>query len=110
MKVASVMTLYPGCEAEYKRRHDALWPELAEHLANAGIRDYHIFLEPESRQLFAVFDAGDDFDPAFVSAHPVMQRWWDYMADIMETRPESNEPLARPLTEVFYFSGRVGTS
>lgn len=104
MKVASLMTLHPGCEAEYRRRHDELWPELAQHLTNAGMSDYHIFLEPESLKLFAVFEADDDFDPAFVSNHPVMQQWWDYMADIMETRPDSNEPLAQPLVEVFRFN------
>ncbi|AJQ96579.1 L-rhamnose mutarotase [Gynuella sunshinyii] len=105
MKFASVMQLFPGCEAEYRRRHDELWPELAEHLDQCGISDYYIFLEPDSLQLFAIFEAGDDFDPERVRSHPVMQRWWNHMADIMETLPDSNEPLARPLTEMFYLAG-----
>lgn len=104
MRVASLMTLHPGCEAEYRRRHDELWPELADHLAACGIARYSIFLEPESLQLFAVFDAPDEFDPERVRDHPVMQRWWEYMSDIMATRADSNEPLARPLTEVFRFN------
>lgn len=106
MKVASVMTLYPGCEAEYRRRHDELWPELAQHLSDAGISDYYIFLEPESLKLFAVFEADERFDPQFVRNHPAMRRWWDFMADIMETQSDSNEPHALPLTEVFRFNVR----
>lgn len=104
MRIASIMTVFPGCEAEYRRRHDELWPELAEHLSSVGITNYSIFLDPGSRQLFAVFDAPDTFDPEQVSRHPVMQRWWDYMADIMETQAGSNEPLQHPLTEVFRFN------
>jgi L-rhamnose mutarotase len=100
------MKLFPGCEAEYRRRHDELWPELADHLGNAGITNYSIFLDTESLQLFAVFDAPDSFDPEQVRNHPMMQRWWDYMADIMETRSDSNEPLQHPLTEVFRFNAR----
>ena len=104
MRIASIMKLFPGCEAEYRRRHDELWPELAEHLSSVGISDYSIFLDTESLQLFAVFDAPESFEPSQVSNHPVMQRWWDHMADIMETQPDSNEPLQRPLTEVFQFN------
>lgn len=104
MRIASIMSLYPGCEAEYQRRHDELWPELANHLTDCGIRHYSIFLEPDSLQLFAVFDAPDDFDPEQVRNHPVMQRWWDYMSDIMATRSDSNEPRSTPLKEVFCFN------
>lgn len=110
MMMASMMKLHPGAEQEYLRRHDELWPELAEHLRACGISDYHIFLDPQSLNLFAVFRAGDGFSPERVRNHPVMQRWWDYMADIMETNTDSNEPLARPLTEVFCFNPTGGES
>jgi L-rhamnose mutarotase len=33
--------------------------------------------------------------------HPVMQKWWAYMADIMETNPD-NSPVSISLKEVFY--------
>jgi L-rhamnose mutarotase len=39
------MQLKPGVAAEYERRHDALWPDLADALRKAGIHDYSIFLD-----------------------------------------------------------------
>lgn len=99
---ASVMQLYPGCEAEYFRRHDALWPELQAHLKACGIHNYRIFLHAETLQLFASFETEDPLDEIALKEHPVMQRWWAYMADLMETQSDSPEPIAQPLTEVFY--------
>lgn len=99
---ASVMQLHQGCEAEYRARHDALWPELQAHLKACGIFNYHIFLHPQTLQLFASFETEGPLDEAALKAHPVMQRWWAYMADIMETQRDSVEPEAQPLTEVFY--------
>ncbi|PTY35763.1 L-rhamnose mutarotase [Saccharospirillum sp. MSK14-1] len=99
---ASVMQLYPGYEEEYRKRHDALWPELEAHLKDCGIRNYHIFLHPQTLQLFACFETDDGIDEATLKSHPIMQRWWTYMADIMETNHDSPEPKATPLTEVFY--------
>ena len=48
------MKLKPGVTAEYRRRHDQLWPELGDALRDAGIYDYSIFLDEETLHLFAV--------------------------------------------------------
>ncbi|RBO85762.1 L-rhamnose mutarotase [Marinomonas aquiplantarum] len=108
MRYASVMYLHKGCEAEYKQRHDNLWPELAEHLKHHGIRNYYIHLDVSNSdqngsRLYATFDA-DDLDAEALADHPVMQRWWEYMADIMETKTPSFEPVADALQEVFRFN------
>ena len=66
MRVACKMQLKKGYEAEYKRRHDAIWPELKELLSKAGISDYTIFLDPETLSLFAVRSA-DNSDANFAS-------------------------------------------
>lgn len=102
MMYASVMQLYPGYEEEYRKRHDNLWPELEAHLKGCGIRNYHIFLHPETLQLFASFETDEPLDDDALKNHPVMQRWWHAMADIMVTQSDSPEPKATPLTEVFY--------
>jgi L-rhamnose mutarotase len=39
------MYLLPGHSAEYKKRHDEIWPELAELLRQVGILNYSIFLD-----------------------------------------------------------------
>ncbi len=95
------MKLKPGCEAEYRRRHDELWPELARELKAAGISDYSIFLDEETLTLFAVQKLADNHTAAALPRSPVVRRWWDSMAPLMEVRPD-NEPVSRPLKEVFH--------
>lgn len=100
-RFAFKMKLKPGCEAEYQRRHDALWPELAAALRAAGISDYSIFLDEETLTLFAVQKQADGNTAAALPQLPVVRKWWDYMAPLMEVRPD-NAPVCRVLPEVFH--------
>jgi L-rhamnose mutarotase len=100
-KFAFRMKLNPGMEAEYKRRHDEIWPELVDLLKQAGVSDYSIHLDRESGALFGILWRTDDHRMDDLPSHPVMQRWWAHMADIMETKPD-NEPVSIPLTTVFH--------
>lgn len=92
------MRLNAGMEAEYRRRHDAIWPELVDLLHAAGISDYSIYLDPETLVLIGVLmrSVPHGMDP--LSDSPVMQRWW---ADIMEVGADF-EPVAVPLVQVFH--------
>ena len=102
-KHAFAMRLLPGCEDEYRRRHDALWPELEALLRGAGGSDYSIHLEPGTNLLFAVLWRRRDHAMDALPGHPVMRRWWAHMADIMETEP-SQAPTVLPLTTLFHLS------
>ena len=95
------MRLKPGFEVEYKKRHDAIWPELSELLRKAGISDYSIFLDEETHTLFAVQRQSGDGSSQDLAAEPIVQKWWAYMADIMETN-DDHSPVSIPLREVFY--------
>ena len=95
------MKLKPGCEAEYRKRHDEIWPELSRVLTEAGISDYSIYLDPETLTLFAVQKLAENHTADELPNHPVVRKWWDYMADIMETHPD-NSPVCIPLREVFH--------
>lgn len=97
------MKLKPGFAEEYKRRHDEIWPELSQFLSEAGIRDYSIFLDEETHILFAVQMLPDDFDGSVIPQHPVVKKWWAYMADIMDTNPD-NSPVEGSLREVFHMA------
>lgn len=97
------MKLKPGMTDEYRRRHDALWPELADALRAAGIHDYAIFLDEESLALFAVLKLRPGHAADALPQQPVMRRWWDHMADIMEVEP-GNRPREWPLQPMFYFA------
>jgi L-rhamnose mutarotase len=100
-RIAFKMKLFPGCSAEYKRRHDEIWPELKSLLKTTAIEDYSIFLDEETNILFGVLKVGDQAKVDKLPGHPVMQKWWSYMKDIMETN-EDNSPVSNRLTEVFY--------
>jgi L-rhamnose mutarotase len=99
-KYAFKMQLNPGMAAEYKRRHDAIWPELVVLLKGAGISDYSIHLDVDTNILFGVLWRRDDHAMGALPDHPVMQRWWAHMRDIMETTPDG-EPIATPLAPMF---------
>jgi L-rhamnose mutarotase len=102
--VAFRMKLKSGVTAEYRRRHDQLWPELAVALREAGIYDYSIFLDEETLHLFAVLKLRPDNSREQLPTLPVMQRWWSYMAELMETEPNLR-PREWPLVPLFHFSG-----
>jgi L-rhamnose mutarotase len=100
-RVAFTMKLHKSFEAEYRRRHDEIWPELQTLLHDAGIREYSIFLDEPAGTLFAVLKIADPTQLDSLPAQAVMQRWWAYMQDIMESNPD-NSPVTTPLKEVFY--------
>ena len=102
-RIAFKMQLFKGFEAEYKKRHDELWPELKQLLKESGISDYSIFLDNTTNSLFAVMKAEDPAKLADLPSTPVMQKWWKYMVDIMETNPD-NSPVQTLLEEVFYLT------
>ena len=95
------MFLLPGFEAEYKKRHDEIWPELSELLKEVGIHNYSIFLDEETLTLFAYLEAEDLRLLDGLPARSTMQKWWAFMADIMETNPD-NSPVVVPIQELFH--------
>jgi L-rhamnose mutarotase len=95
------MKLKPGFKEEYKKRHDEIWPELEKLIRETGVSDYSIFLDEETNILFAVQKQSGDSSSQDLGTNPLVQKWWAYMADIMETNPD-NSPVTIPLEEVFY--------
>ncbi len=102
MKInAFKMKLKPGFEAEYKKRHDEIWPDLSDEISKAGVSDYSIFLDEETLTLFAVQKLTDNNTADDLPNSPIVRKWWDYMSDIMEYNPD-NTPVAIGLKEVFH--------
>lgn len=95
------MRLKPGAIEEYRNRHDAIWPELASLLTDHGIHDYSIFLDEQDLSLFGVAKLKEGNRRKELPEHPVMQKWWDFMAPLMEVEPD-NRPKEWPLTQVFH--------
>lgn len=99
-RIAFRMNLNPGQAAEYEKRHDEIFPELAAALKAAGISDYSIWLDPETHHLFAILTRTDDHTMDRLPDTAIMQRWWKFMADVMETDAD-NVPTQVPLRRVF---------
>lgn len=102
-RLAFKMFLHKGNEAEYKRRHDLLWPELTALLKENGILEYAIFLDEETGILIGIMKIADRLKLDDLPQHPVMKKWWAFMKDIMATN-EDDSPVSVPLTEVFYLT------
>lgn len=94
------MKLIPGFEEEYEKRHREIWPELINLLKESGVVDYSIYLDKESSTLFAVQTVKGIGSSQDLRNAEVVQKWWKYMADIMETNPDSS-PVSSPLRNVF---------
>jgi L-rhamnose mutarotase len=100
-KIAFRMFLNPGQVAEYRRRHDEIWPELSALLKDAGVSDYSIFLDEEHHVLFATLRRRPDHQMDALPQHPVMQKWWAYMGDIMRSNADGS-PVVEPLPCLFH--------
>lgn len=96
-----VMYLHPGCEDEYRRRHDQIWPEMKARLKAHGVHNYSISLCRETCQLFAYAEVEDEVQWEAIAATSECRKWWQYMCDIMKTN-EDNSPRTAELYEVFY--------
>ena len=98
---AFAMKLKPGFVDEYKKRHNAIWPELKKAISETGVYDYSIYLDEESLTLFAVQKVKDGGNPDAQKGMEIVHKWWDMMADIMDVNPD-NSPVCRPLKKMFH--------
>lgn len=100
-KVAFKMKLKEGQKEEYIKRHNAIWSALKSVLKEYRISDYTIFLDEETNTLFAVQKKSSIKNSQDIGNNEIVRKWWEYMADIMETNPDSS-PVTTPLVKVFH--------
>ncbi len=95
------LRLRPGSEAEYRRRHDAIWPEMRTALLEAGILRYEIYLNPADGMLFAFIIRRRENAMDRLPENEIFRRWQAHMADILI--PTGGE-LRIPLELMFVLS------
>lgn len=95
------MRLFAGQEKEYEKRHNLLWPEMKEMIHEYGGKNYSIFLDKESNILYGYIEIESNERWAESANTAICKKWWDYMADIMETNND-NSPVSIDLVEVFH--------
>lgn len=100
-RFAFKMKMKAGMKEEYIRRHREIWPEIAQLIKNSGVFDYAIYLDEETNILFGVQKITGEMSSQDLGFNEIQQKWWDYMADIMDTNPD-HSPVTIPLEEVFY--------
>jgi len=103
IRKAFLMSVNPDQHAEYQRRHDEIWPELAATLTQHGASNYNIFLCEQTSQLFAYVEIESEARWNAIAQTEVCQRWWQYMKDIMPSNPD-NSPISQELKPVFYLA------
>jgi len=101
IRKAFIMSVNPGQEAEYERRHRPIWPELEATLKAHGVHNYSIFHDPATHQLFAYAEIEDEARWAAIARTDVCRRWWRHMGDVMPSNPD-HSPVARDAREVFH--------
>ncbi len=101
VRKAFKMKLYEGMKDEYARRHNALWQEMKDMIHEYGGSNYSIYLDEETNTLFGYIELENEALWAKSADTAICRKWWDFMADIMETNPD-NSPVSIDLTDVFH--------
>ncbi len=85
-----------GMIDEYVRRHNEIWPEMVKVLKDAGIKNYTIW--NTGCELFGYYECekGVDYAAKVQSESPVVDKWNEYMKDILIMEPDP-ETGAQPL-------------
>ena len=84
----------PGCKAEYQRRHAEIWPDMVEVLKAAGICNDELFGYYECAK-------GVAYAEKVQAESPVVDRWNDYMKDILELEMDPVTGAQPKLEQVF---------
>ena len=95
------MKVFKGQEKKKKKRHNELWPEMRDMIHEYGGSNYSIFLDKDTNILFGYIEIEDPEKWDKSAETEINRKWWDYMADIMETNPD-NSPVAKDLDLVFH--------
>lgn len=91
-----------GMKAEYVRRHQEIWPEMVEVLKQAGIVNYSIW--NVGNELFGYYECekGADYAAKVQAESPVVDRWNEYMKDVMVMEMDPVTGAQPKAEEVFY--------
>ncbi len=101
IRKAFLMTLKPGQQDEYERRHNPIWPELQEVLKKYGVHNYSIFLDLRTDKLFAYAEIESEQLWQQIAETETCRRWWSHMRELMLTNSDDS-PVAVVLDEVFH--------
>lgn len=100
-KYAWKATVLDGKLEEYTRRHNEIWPELVEVLKAAGIKNYTIW--NVGNELFGYYECeqGAAYAAKVQAESPVVDKWNEYMKDVMVMEMDPVTGAQPKLVKVF---------
>ncbi len=101
MRIAFRMRVFQGMEAEYEARHNPIWPDLEQVLVDHGVREYSIFIDDATGELFAIADIDTLEQWRAIGETDVCREWWESMSPLMPSE-SSGKPKSTALREVFH--------
>ena len=97
------LTLKEGKIEEYKKRHDAIWPELSSALTSLGISNYSIYYDSKDNTLIEYMELTDENRFDELEGLDIVKKWNIYMQDLLITKSSNNASAVEDeLREVFY--------
>ena len=80
--IGLALKLRPGAYETYKKRHDEIWPEMADALTSCGIS---MVIYRHEDTLFVHQRAPDEASFEKMGSHPITPRWNEHMAEVLVT-------------------------
>ena len=100
-KYAWTAKIKQGKKAEYIKRHNEIWPELVRVLKEAGICNYTIWADGDTLFGYYECEKGVDFAAKYQADSPIVDKWNDYMKDVMEMTMDPVTGAQPMLVKVF---------
>lgn len=94
-RILFVMQLHPGAEAEYEKRHEAVWPALLEDIWNAGMRNYSLFRR--GLEVYAYGECHPDRATVLgkLGESKANHEWAEYFTDVIAVINDSHGNLVQ---------------
>ncbi len=91
---------------EYKKHHEAVWPEMLDALTRTGWHNYSIFMRDDGL-LFGYVETPHDFQTILdgMAGEAINDKWQDFMAPYFESPDGAHaDQMMLQLTEVFHLN------
>ena len=88
---------------EYKKHHEAVWPEMLDALRRTGWHNYSLFLRDDGL-LFGYFEAAESFEASLagMAQEEINLKWQEFMAPYFEAISGRPDQSMITLQEVFH--------
>lgn len=100
-KYAWMAKLKPNKKEEYIKRHNEIWPEMVDVLKSAGIKNYSIWISGEHIFGYYECEKGVEYAAKVQATSPIVDKWNEYMKDVMEMEMDPVTGAQPKLEKVF---------